>query len=353
MIFQNTAVVCLLGLSRCRCRCRCRGGMGRRKAANASAKYHHRSHPHPGQAEFASGSDDYDVIARNNKSTTNNNNSINNSEALAPPGDVAVCQEIFEGGEDDRKDKYSVFEGLRLRMWDFAQCDPKRCTGARLAQRGLLQRMPVKQPFRGIVLSPQGQISVSPSDRSILETSGLSVIDCSWARLAEIPFRQMQAGHHRLLPFLVAANTVNYGRPSKLSCAEAAAATLYICGRQEAGIALLQEFSWGNEFLRLNQELLDLYAACIDSADVVRKQNEWLAINETHTDKGGGDGEESAGGTSAMGGEDASYLQDFLPPRDSEDEYEQDEYDDDEPEPETDSFGNFIIKNDNNNSNDP
>jgi pre-rRNA-processing protein TSR3 len=216
-------------------------------------------------------------------------------------------------------------DGLRLRMWDFAQCDPKRCTGARLAKRGLMQRMPLKQPFRGIVLSPQGSKSVSPEDVSILEHSGLSVIDCSWARLAEIPFRQMQGGHHRLLPFLVAANTVNYGKPSKLSCAEAAAATLYICGKQEAAIAVMSEFSWGFEFIRLNQEILDIYAGCSNAEDVVEKQNEWLAKAEAERER-----EPS---------KENEYVTE-LPPSDDEDSY------DEESEPEMDSFGNFVVKTD-------
>jgi pre-rRNA-processing protein TSR3 len=211
-------------------------------------------------------------------------------------------------------------EGLKLRLWDFAQCDPKRCTGARLVKRKMFESMPLKQPFRGIVLSPQGATSVSPADSDILEKHGISLIDCSWARLDEIPFSQMQAGHHRLLPFLVAANTVNYGRPSKLSCVEAGAATLYICGKFDAAIAILQEFSWGMEFIKLNQELLDIYSTCENSDEVVRRQNEWLEKAEREQ-------------------QEAHKKEVDLPSMDDDDYYESEE------ELELDSFGNIIEKN--------
>jgi len=236
-----------------------KGGGGKKKAGGgnrfnkgshdnnrANSECNARLAEHP---EFAQASYDEDVMQRNNV--------------------------LLEGEEGYCEPTADPLEGLQLRMWDFAQCDPKRCTGARLAKRGKFSKMNLKQPFRGIVLSPQGSISVSPADASILETSGMSLIDCSWARLSEIPFKQMRAGHHRLLPFLVAANTVNYGRPSKLSCAEAAAATLYICGKPMAAKSLLDEFAWGDEFFKLNQEVLDIYAACTDSTEVIEKQNEW------------------------------------------------------------------------------
>mmetsp|Transcript_24298 Transcript_24298/g.36717 ORF Transcript_24298/g.36717 Transcript_24298/m.36717 type:complete len:386 (-) Transcript_24298:232-1389(-) len=203
-----------------------------------------------------------------------------NVTAITPEGGATreedlslTCQEINDN---------NPLEGLKLRMWDFSQCDPKRCTGARLARRGIFQSMPLKQPFRGLVLSPNATASVSPADASILDEFGLSVIDCSWARLAEIPFSQMRAGHHRLLPFLVAANTVNYGKPSKLSCAEAAAATLYICGRVDAAKHVLQVFGWGMEFIRLNKELLELYRTAKDAEEVMERQNTWLEIAENN-----------------------------------------------------------------------
>jgi len=88
--------------------------------------------------------------------------------------DTNFCRETNEEGSSN--DDYNALANLKLRMWDFEQCDPKRCTGARLARRGIFKTMPLRQPFRGIVLSPNGTTSVSPSDLHILEGSGLSVI---------------------------------------------------------------------------------------------------------------------------------------------------------------------------------
>jgi pre-rRNA-processing protein TSR3 len=238
------------------------------------------------------------------------------SRNINPEEDGNFCQTVGGGG-DGPKPKNIALKGLRLRMWDFAQCDPKRCSGALLARRGIFERMPLKQAFRGIVLDPEAKVAISPADTEILEKSGMSLIDCSWARLQEIPFRQMQGGHHRLLPFMVAANTVNYGKPFKLTCAEAAAATLYICGKPGAAKAVLSEFAWGEEFISLNRQVLDIYAACKDADDVVQKQNEWLEQAQKQK------------------AEDYDRVVD-LPP--SDDEYESEE------EMKLDKFGNYIVE---------
>lgn len=124
----------------------------------------------------------------------------------------------------------------------------------------------------GIVLTPTAEKCVSPADCSILETKGIAVVDCSWARIDETPLAALKPNHGRLLPFLVAANPINYGRPYQLSCVEAIAATMYIVGFKKLAVKYMEKFSWGHSFIELNEELLNIYSECTDSKSVVEAQ---------------------------------------------------------------------------------
>ncbi|KAI8143297.1 hypothetical protein BJV82DRAFT_612216 [Fennellomyces sp. T-0311] len=186
--------------------------------------------------------------------------------------------------EEPESDEQSTIP-MPVAMWDFKHCDPKRCSGVKLARTKMLKTLKLNQRFRGIVASPVGEKAVSPADRRIVELYGAAVVDCSWARIDEVPFSKIRGPTDRLLPYLVATNPVNYGKPWKLNCAEALAAIFYITGFPEHGDALMGKFKWGHAFAKVNGPLLEKYAQCTDSADVVRVQNEYLEEIELEEQK--------------------------------------------------------------------
>ncbi|KAE8742329.1 hypothetical protein FOCC_FOCC012129 [Frankliniella occidentalis] len=161
-------------------------------------------------------------------------------------------------------------------MWDMDQCDPRKCSGRKLARFGLIRTLKLNQKFGGITLTPVGQKCVSMEDREIVAQHGACVVDCSWAKLEETPFAKMRTPFPRLLPFLVAANPINYGKPCQLSCVEALAATFYLTGFKSEAMLYLSKFKWGKSFISVNKEILDIYASCKNSAEVVAAQNSYL-----------------------------------------------------------------------------
>lgn len=95
---------------------------------------------------------------------------------------------------------------------------------------GLMRELSIGQKHAGVIISPNGKHTISPADKVLMEQFGAAVVECSWARVQEVPFSRIGGKCERLLPYLVAANSVNYGKPWRLNCVEALAAAFYICG---------------------------------------------------------------------------------------------------------------------------
>lgn len=156
--------------------------------------------------------------------------------------------------------------------------DPDKCTARRLGQFELatLHRSRRELPF-GLVLDPFAETALSPADA---DATSLVAIDSSWATADPEAFDV--PGQHRALPFLVAANPINYGRPFRLTTVEAIAGALSILDRHDQAVAILEPFRWGETFLTLNEEPLRRYRDCSTSGEVVDVQADYLDEPDQH-----------------------------------------------------------------------
>jgi pre-rRNA-processing protein TSR3 len=156
--------------------------------------------------------------------------------------------------------------------------DPKKNTALKLEKKGHAEL--VKHlagiPPGSILLDPFALKAVSREDVVFAVTSSLCAFDCSWETAEQMLPAARRRLEPRALPYLVAANPVNFGKPTKLSTVEAIAAALYIYGREDEATRALGVVPWGPRFLELNKEPLEAYAKCETSAEVVREMLTFL-----------------------------------------------------------------------------
>ncbi|KAJ7917561.1 hypothetical protein B0H13DRAFT_1995059 [Mycena leptocephala] len=110
---------------------------------------------------------------------------------------------------------------------------------SRINQRAQ-SRLSLQRHRRLVSILPKGKQVISPSDRDIILKGGLAVVECSWARLDDVPFGKIASPHERLR----------------------AAAAFYITGFDAYADKLLSGFGWGGSFWKVNRTFLERYKEC-------------------------------------------------------------------------------------------
>jgi pre-rRNA-processing protein TSR3 len=169
---------------------------------------------------------------------------------------------------------------FKLHVYHLGQDDPKKCTANKLKKfelANIIRRMNLI-PYGSIVLNPYADKAFSAEDYHLVKTHGILVLDCSWERAEEVfgLVEVRKKTNSRALPFLVAANPTNFGKPFKLSTLEAFASALYILGARNQADRLLKLYKWGPNFIKLNAEPLEAYSKARNSEEVVEAQNDFV-----------------------------------------------------------------------------
>jgi pre-rRNA-processing protein TSR3 len=167
---------------------------------------------------------------------------------------------------------------IKLCIYHTNEDDPKKCSAKKLNKFGFarLEKNYRKIPKHMILLNPFAEKSISREDLPDAQNTGLLAIDCSWKNV-ETVFQKIGKNHiPRALPFVVAVNPVNYGKPFKLTTLEAFTTALYILGEVEHAQEILEIYKWAPHFLEFNKQPLEDYRKSATSEEIIQKMQQYI-----------------------------------------------------------------------------
>ena len=186
---------------------------------------------------------------------------------------VTYTMTSFLGGNE--------LDDVPLHVIHLDQDDPKKCTSRRMQRFGhcRIHTDIRRSPKRGILLDPLAGLLLGPDDRSDIERGGALVgLDCSWKQIDEsIEYLNKRTRlNGRTLPVVLAANPVSWGKPGRLSNAEAFAVSLVLLGRWEQAHRIMQPFNYSDQFFQLNEQPLEAYSNATTNDQLAELQWEFF-----------------------------------------------------------------------------
>lgn len=167
---------------------------------------------------------------------------------------------------------------IKLIVYHTNEDDPRKCSSKKLNKFGFvkLEKNMRKISKHAIILNPFAKKSLSKEDLSLAKENGILAVDCSWKNVENV-FQKLGKMHFsRALPFVVAANPVNYGKPFKLTTLEAFATALYILDEIEHARKILNIYKWGPHFLELNKQPLEEYRNAENSTEIIEAMKQYI-----------------------------------------------------------------------------
>lgn len=167
-------------------------------------------------------------------------------------------------------------------LWivDMGGDDPRKCSAKKMLRfsKAVKKASLYRFPPRTVLLNPFSEKALSRADRDVVRSIGIGVLDCSWKDAEKLFSKKFIYRRYncRSLPFLLAANPVNWGKPFKLTTLEAFSAALYIAGFKDQAKGILGIYTWGENFIDLNLELLECYSGAVDSSEIISIQSQYL-----------------------------------------------------------------------------